>query len=40
MREVSRLGTAMAAMMAIIATTINNSTSEKPCSFLILIPLL
>jgi hypothetical protein len=26
------LGTAIAAMMAIIATTINSSISEKPCS--------
>src|SRR5437867_7467003 len=32
---VRRLGTAIAAMMAIIATTIKSSTNEKPFSFLI-----
>jgi len=36
MRDVSRLGTAMAAMIAMMATTISNSTNEKPCSFFIL----
>src|SRR5690348_1905857 len=39
MRERSRLGIAMAAMIKMIATTISNSISEKPfCFFLIFSP--
>jgi len=34
-RDFSRLGIAIAAMIPIIATTISNSISENPLSFLI-----
>jgi hypothetical protein len=37
MRERSKFGIAIAAMIKIIATTINNSISEKPFSFLIIL---
>src|SRR5271169_6456722 len=36
MRERSRLGIAMAAMIRMIATTISSSISEKPLCFLVL----
>src|SRR5271155_5976635 len=37
MRDRSRLGMAMAAMIKIIATTISNSISEKPFCFLFIV---
>src|SRR3990170_7801584 len=37
-RERNKFGTAIAAMIKMIATTINNSISENPFSFLNLIP--
>src|ERR1700722_15520219 len=38
-RDRSRLGIAIAAMIRMIATTINNSISEKPFSFFLMISL-
>src|ERR1700688_1543187 len=40
MRERIRFGIAIAAMIRMIATTINNSISEKPCCFCIALPFL